>query len=162
MSRLFDGAHPWGSYEATVSRYGVRRYSLIIYPPGASTTDRWLARLWRGWPITGAALLLLGVVMSDSAVASPGTVLTAAASAYLGISMLLFFRAGSLRARSLSIILMPNTADVQELRRYTEWRTLVDMLIKADRMLTIRAISPVEHEAIWWDAYERLEAIQLA
>nr|WP_158086103.1 DUF6611 family protein [Mycobacterium mantenii] len=106
--------------------------------------------------------MLLGVVMSDSAVASPGTVLTAAASAYLGISMLLFFRAGSLRARSLSIILMPNTADVQELRRYTEWRTLVDMLIKADRMLTIRAISPVEHEAIWWDAYERLEAIQLA
>src|ERR1700757_4360209 len=47
-SRLFDGAHPWGSFDATISRYGVRRYRVIVYPPGTTTADRRLARLWRG------------------------------------------------------------------------------------------------------------------
>lgn len=158
LSRLLDGAHPWGSYEATVSRYGVRRYSLTIYRPGVSTTHRWLARLWRAWPIAGAALMLLGVMVSGSAATSADTVLTVAAAAYLSISLLLFFRAGPLRvqARSMSIILMPNNADVQELRRYMQWRTLVDMLIEADRMLTTRAMSPVDYEAAWWKAYDCL------
>ena len=161
FSRLLDGAHSWGSYEATVSRYGVRRYRLIIYPPDASTTDRRRARLWRAWPITGAALMLLGVMVFGNAAASPDTVLTVAVAAYLSIGALLFLRAGPhrVRARSMSIILMPNTADVQEQRRYTQWRTLVDMLTNADRMLTTRAISPVEHEATWWEAYDRVEAI---
>ena len=36
--------------------------------------------------------------------------------------------------------------------------TLVDMLTRADHMLTTGAISPVEHEAIWWQAYDHLEA----
>jgi hypothetical protein len=160
LSRLLDGAHPWGSYEATVSRYGVRRYSLTIYPPGVSTTDRWLARTWRAWPITGAALMLLGVMVSGNAVTPPSTVLTLAAAAYLSISLFLYLRAGPqrVRARSMSIILMPKTADVHELRRYMQWRTLIDMLIEADRMLTIRAISPVQYEARWWEAYDCLAA----
>lgn len=106
--------------------------------------------------------MLLCVMVFGNAMDSPDTVLTVAAVAYLSISMLLFFRAGPprVRARSMSIILMPNTADVQELRRYTQWRTLVDMLITADRMLATHAISPVEHEAIWWDAYDRMEKIE--
>ena len=162
LSRLRDGAHPWGSYEAVVGRYGVRRYSLIIYPPGASTTDRRLARLWRAWPIIAATLMLLCVMVFGTAMSSPDTVLTVAATGYLGISMLLFLRAGPrrVRARSMSVILMPNTADVQELRRYMQWRTLVEMLVDADRMLTARAISPVEHEATWWDAYDGLAPIR--
>ncbi|MGD1170337.1 DUF6611 family protein [Mycobacterium seoulense] len=161
LSRLLDGAHPWGSYEAVVSRYGVRRYSLIIYQPGASITDRRLARLWRAWPITAAALMLVGVMVFGNAMTSPDTVLAVAAAAYLGISMLLFLRAGPrrVRARSMSIILMPKTTDVHELRRYVQWRTLVDMLIEADRMLATGAISPVEHEATWWEAYDCLEEI---
>ena len=105
--------------------------------------------------------MLLGVMVFGNAAASPDTVLTVAVAAYLSIGALLFLRAGPhrVRARSMSIILMPNTADVQEQRRYTQWRTLVDMLTNADRMLTTRAISPVEHEATWWEAYDRVEAI---
>jgi hypothetical protein len=34
------------------------------------------------------------------------------------------------------------------------------MLTRSDRMLAIGAISLVEHEATWWDAYDRLEAIR--
>ena len=58
----------------------------------------------------------------------------------------------------MSVILMPGATDAHERRRHTEWETLVDMLTRADHMLTTGAISPVEHEAIWWQAYDRLEA----
>ena len=160
FSRLLDGAHSWGS-RGQRSTGTVSPLSPDHYPPDASTTDRRRARLWRAWPITGAALMLLGVMVFGNAAASPDTVLTVAVAAYLSIGALLFLRAGPhrVRARSMSIILMPNTADVQEQRRYTQWRTLVDMLTNADRMLTTRAISPVEHEATWWEAYDRVEAI---
>jgi Family of unknown function (DUF6611) len=150
---------PWGSFDAKVCRYGVRRYRLIIYPPGASTVDRRLARLWRGWPLGGAVVGLFAIMMLGNAVSSPRTVLAVAVGAYVGIRALLFLRAGPGRVhvKSMSVLLMPGTADVSERRRYTEWRTLAQMLTRADQMLTSGAISPVEHEAIWWHAYDRLE-----
>jgi hypothetical protein len=160
-SRLLDGAHPWGSFDAMVSRYGVRRYRLTIYPPGTSTIDRRLARLWRGWPITGAVLALLAVMLVGNEAASPNTVLAFAVTAYVSIGALLFLWAGPARVhvRSVSIALMPGAVDFRELRKYTEWRALVHMLTRADQMLTTGAISLVEHEAAWWAAYDRLEAI---
>ncbi len=93
--------------------------------------------------------------------ASPGTVLGYAAALYLGIGTLLFVRAGParVRARSMSIILMPEGADIRELCKYAEWRMLVHNLTMADRMLATGAISLVEHEATWWKAYDRLGAI---
>ena len=162
-SRLLDGAHLWGSFDAAVGRYGVRRYRLIVYPPGRTAADRQLARLWRGWPIAGAALALPAVVLFGNVTASPGTVLGYAVAAYVGIGALLFLRAGParVRVRSMSIILMPKGADVRELCKYAEWRMLVHMLTMADRMLATRAISLVEHEATWWKAYDRLEAINV-
>jgi hypothetical protein len=59
----------------------------------------------------------------------------------------------------MSIMLMPATADEHQRRKYIEWQTLVHMLTRADRMLTTGAISSVEHEATWWEAYDRLGAI---
>jgi hypothetical protein len=93
--------------------------------------------------------------------ASPDTVLGYAAAWYLGIGTLLFLRAGParLRVRSMSIILMPEGADIRELCKYAEWRMLVHTLTMADRMLATGAISLVEHEATWWKAYDRLGAI---
>ena len=142
-----------------VSRYGVRRYRLIIYPPGTSTADRRLARLWRGWPVGGAVLGLLAVMLLGNAVSSPNAVLAVAVAAYVCVGALLFLLAGPARVqvRSMSVILMPGSADAHERRRYTEWQTLVHMLIRADHMLMTGAISPVEHEATWWEAYDRLE-----
>ncbi len=161
-SRLLEGAHPWGFSDATISRYGVRRYRLIIYPPGTTAADRQLARLWRGWPITAAVLGLLAVMLLGNVVPSPNTVLAYAVAASVSIGALLFQRAGPARVqvRSMSIILMPKAADVRARRRYAEWQTLVHMLTQADQMLTAGAISPVEYEAIWWEAYDRLEAVR--
>ena len=160
-SRLLDSAHPWGSFDAMVGRHGVRRYRLIIYPAGITTADRQLARLWRGWPISGAVPGLLAVMLLGNVAASPDTVLAFAVTVYVSIGALLFLRAGParVRVRSMSIILMPKAADARELRRYLEWQTLVHMLTRADRMLATGAISPAEYEATWREAYERLEEI---
>ena len=142
-----------------VSRYGVRRYRLIIYPPGTSIADRRLARLWRGWLVGGALLVFLAVMLLGNAVSSPNAVLAVAVAAYVCVGALLFLPAGPVRVqvRSVSVILVPGTADTHAQRRHTEWQALVHMLIRADHMLTTGAISPVEHEATWWDAYGRLE-----
>ncbi|HKI39822.1 MAG TPA: DUF6611 family protein [Mycobacterium sp.] len=160
-SRVLDGPHQWGSFDTTVSRYGVRRDRLVIYPPGISTADRRLARMWRGWPVFGAALGVLAVMFLGKTVAPPAAVLEYCVVAYVSIGALLLLRAGPARVpvRSLSAALVPLAADARERRRHTGWVTLVDALTRADRMLTIGAISRVEYEAIWWDAYERLEAV---
>jgi hypothetical protein len=162
-SRLLDGAHPWGSFDAAVGRYGIRRYRLVVYPPGSTAADRRFARMWRGWPITGAALALLAIMLFGNVIAAPDTVLGYGVAAYVGIGALLFLQAGPARARvrSMSIILMPKGADVRELCKYAEWRMLVHMLTMADRMLATGAISLVEHEAAWWKAYDRLGSINV-
>jgi hypothetical protein len=162
-SRLLDGAYPWGSFDATIGRYGARGYRLIIYPPGASTADRQYARLSRGWPITGAVLVLLAVMLLGNVAASPDTVLALGVAAYVSIGALLFLRAGPacVQVRSMSVILMPGAADARERRRYIEWQILVRMLTRADHLLRTGAISLVEHEATWWEACDRLEAIHV-
>ncbi len=142
-----------------VGRYGVRRYRLIIYPAGITTAERRLARLWRGWLVGGAVLGLLAVMLLGNVVSSPIAVMAAALVAYVAVGALLFLLAGPARVhvRSMSVVLMPETADAHELRRYTEWQALVQMLIRADHMLATGAIPSGEHEAIWSEAYDRLE-----
>jgi hypothetical protein len=89
---------------------------LIIYPSGSSTADRRLARLWRGWPVGGAVLGLLAIMMLGNVVCSPRTVLAVAVAAYASIGVLLFLLAGPARVqvRSMSVILMPASADAHE------------------------------------------------
>jgi len=101
------------------------------------------------------AVLLFGNVAS-----SPDTVLAFAVAAYVSVGALLFLRAGPARVqvRSMSIALMPKGADARARGKHTDWRVLVHMLTRADEMLATGAISLVEHEAIWWEAYDRLEA----
>ncbi len=92
---------------------------------------------------------------------APGKVLAFFVVAYVGIGALLFLRAGPLRVqvRSMSVILLPNSADAHERQSHTECRTLAGALLRADNLLANGAISLVEHEAIWWDVYERIDAI---
>jgi hypothetical protein len=158
FSRLLDGDHPWGSYDVKISQYSVRRYRLIIYPPGTATADRRLARLRRGWPLGGAALVIFAIMVGD-ALSSPYTVPAVAMTAYLSIHVLLSLVAGPKRVhvKSMSLIFMPAIAGEDERRQHHEWTILTQMLTRADDMLSTGAISPVEYEAIWWRAYDGLE-----
>ncbi|ORV83074.1 hypothetical protein AWC11_23015 [Mycobacterium interjectum] len=120
-----------------------------------------MARLWRGWPITGAALGLLAIMLLGHAGVSPDKVLSFFVLAYVGIGALLFLRAGPLRVqvRSMAVILLPTSADAHGRQSQTECRALADTLLRADDLLASGAISMVEHEAVWWDVYERIDAI---
>ncbi len=101
-------------------------------------------------------------MLLGNAVAPPDTVLEYVVVAYVSTGALLFLRAGPARVtvRSMSAVLVPLAADAGDRHRHFDWLTLVGMLTGADRMLITGAISRVEHEAIWWDAYERLEAVK--
>jgi hypothetical protein len=100
-------------------------------------------------------------MLGGNVAASPETVLAFAVTVYVSIGALLFLRAGParVRVRSMSIILMPRAADTRARRRHVEWQNLVHMLTRADHLLRTGAISLVEHETTWWEAYDRLEAI---
>lgn len=158
FSRVLDGGRPWGSCDVKISQYAVRRYRLIIYPPGTSTADRRLARLRRGWPL-GAAVLLRFAIMIGDAVSSPYAVPAVAIATYLSIRVLLSLLAGPKRVhvKSMSLVLVPGITAEDERRQHNEWKALTHMLTRADDMLSTGAISPVEYEAIWWRAYDRLE-----
>jgi hypothetical protein len=135
----------------------------MMYSPRTSTADWRLARLWRVWPISGAVLGLLALMLLGNAAASPDTVLEVAVAGYVVTGALLFLRAGHgrMQARSMSVIVMPETTDAEELCKYREWRELVQTLTTSDDMLTTGAISPAEHKATWQHAYYRLGTIAL-
>lgn len=154
--RLADGAHPWGSFDATVGRYGLRRYRLVIFPPGISTTDRRLLRLWRAWPIGGGALAVFAVML----VGGPLTTVVVAAAAYLTTGAALFVLTARARGgvRSMSLIFLTEELNADDRQRYAEWEALADLLLRADHMLTTGAITVPQHEMAWWQAYGRLRA----
>jgi hypothetical protein len=159
-SRLLDGAHPWGSFDATVGRYGLRRYRLVIFPPGISATDRRLLRLWRGWPVGGGMLAMLAMMLLPGAVASPGITLVVVAATYVGVGVVLFARTAGVRTglRAMSVILLAGDPGPREATSFAEWGVLVDLLTTADDKLAAGTIAPAQHEALWWQAYDRLGA----
>ncbi len=131
-----------------IGHYGVRRYRLVVY---------WLARLQRGWPLGGAAPVLLAMMIGD-AMSSPYLVPAVRRGAYISIRVLLFLLAGPNRAhvRAMSGILIPGATNANEPSGCAEWKPMAHMLIRADDMLKAGAVSPAGHEAIWWQVYDRL------
>lgn len=156
--RLLDGAHVWGSFDAMVGRYGLRRYRLVVFQPGISAFDRRLLRMWRAWPVGGGMLAMLTVMLLGDAVASPGTTLAVVAAAYAGVWVALFVVVTDARAevRSMSLLLLAGDHDSSDRIRYAEWEALVDLLTSADDKLNAGTIAPAQHEALWWQAYEHL------
>lgn len=156
---MLDGNRVWGSFDAMFGRYGLRRYRLSVFPPGIAAADRRLVRAWRGWPVGGAALALLAAMCLGDVVLTPLTTLVACAAAYLGVGAVLFVMSGPARVqvRSLSVVLVEGYSDQRSEAMYGKWEAVVEMLTTADELREQGEMSPVEHEAMWWEAYNRLE-----
>ena len=60
LRRVVEGAHEWGDLEVWPSRYGYTSYCLVVYPPGATLSERVRFRLMRSWPPLG---MLLGITV---------------------------------------------------------------------------------------------------
>jgi hypothetical protein len=157
--RLLDGPHVWGSFDAMVGRYGSRRYRLVVLSPGTDAAGRRLLRLYRAWPLGGGFLILLAAMLIGEAVSSSRTTLLAACAIYLGGEAMLFaLTAGARgRLRSISVTLLAGEPEGVERQSYDQWETLVDLLTRADQQLEGGAITPAQHEALWWQAYDSLE-----
>jgi hypothetical protein len=64
--RPLDGGPTWGSLDSYPRRFGVKRYRLVVFPPGISPEERRLLRLWRSWPVWGALLWACILYDADS------------------------------------------------------------------------------------------------
>ena len=156
-SRLLDGRHLWGSVDFWPARYGFRKYRLMVFPPGINPTDRRLLRLWHGWPMWGA-LLWVVCEIAFSQMLAPGPAAVWSTTALVLTVALTFALTGEVRAqvRSLQVVVIDGNPDPHSASLHAEWVQLAGMLIDADERLGRGTASPVEHEAVWWQAYERL------
>jgi hypothetical protein len=147
----------WGSIDIWPSRHGVTRYRLVVFPPGISKTERRWLRLWRAWPIWGALLWLaseiwLAQVLTPFEAISASTVVAVAAGA---ITALL---AGDPRGqvRTLHLSMIAGFTDPMLTVRYTVLEMLVRVLTAADALHDLGRLATVDHEAVWWYAYDEL------
>jgi hypothetical protein len=148
----------WGSFDAYPSRYGVARYRLVVFPPGITAGERRLVRAWRSWPMWGAALWVLLQIGGESAGMSE-TALIAGSMICIALGALAFVLAGDTRerVRTLSAMTMAGHTGVD--RRYSMLRVLARALDQADLDLEEGRLSPLQHEARWWQVYDVLDAM---
>jgi hypothetical protein len=89
---------------------------------------------------------------------SPGAAIVGSMAVYLAAGAITFTLAGQARAqvRSLQVVLIAGHVDAYSAARYAEWHQLVGILTQADDLVIEGKASIVEHEAMWWQAYDRL------
>lgn len=103
---------------------------------------------------------MLVVILLGDSMASVRTTLLVAAAVYLTVGAVLFVLTAAARAdvRSMSLVLLANNQlGPDERRSYAEWEGLVCLLTRAEDLLKAGAIDLTQHEALWWQAYDRLE-----
>jgi hypothetical protein len=158
-SQLLDGENRWGFVRIQIDRFGVTRYRLVVYPPGISDDERRQLRLWRGLPIWGAALWVVIEVLLEALVGTwPALLVATGTIVVLGVRALL--KAGRRRhlVRTMSVVTMPGYTTAEMLAERDRLKVLAVTLADADERLTEERMSPLEHEALWWQVYEQLAA----
>jgi hypothetical protein len=150
----------WGSFDAYPARYGVARYRLVVFPPGITASERRMLRTWRAWPLWGAALWV-GLQIAGELAGMPETALIAGSMIYIAAGALTFVLADQTRARVRTLwagtVAGYSHDDVD--RRYSVLRVLARALDQADLALEEDRISPLQHEARWWQVYDVLDAM---
>jgi hypothetical protein len=155
--RLLDGGRTWGSLDVSPSRYGVTRHRLVVFPPGISSNDRVLLRVWRTWPIWATLawlvmeMFLVPTIGSGPAVAISTTVTLSTVAAVMATT-----GATRTRVRTLAVVRMAGFDDPMIVERYSELYELTSELAEADHRLAVGELSAVQHEAVVWGVYERL------
>jgi hypothetical protein len=157
LARVLDGRHVWGTVEVWPAQHGVMRYRLVVFPPGIDTVERRLLRAWRGWSTWGAVAWLMTLIGLSVSI-TPGMAFAASAVAYLVCGGVLYTRVVELRSRvrSLTVLRIAGYADEHTVWVFGEMKSLVAALCQADAMRDHGESSPTDHEATWWQVYDRL------
>jgi hypothetical protein len=155
--RLLDGGRTWGSLDVSPSRYGVTRHRLVVFPPGISSDERVLLRLWRTWPIWATLMwlimemFLVPAIGSGAAVAISTTVCVSAVVATMATT-----GENRTKVRAVSVVRMAGFDDQAVADLYTELYEMAIELAEADNGLAAGELSTVEHEAVVWRVYDRM------
>lgn len=156
---VLDGSRAWGCVQVRPGRFGITYYRLVVYPPGLSTSERRLVRLARGWPLWGMAVWLLcqlwlgGQMSPWLAFGTSTAVYLAAGAVALGLSGSAFHAVRTLCATTMAGCDDPASVAARE-------RLVVSAaeLLHADECLARGEITAVDHELIWWRAYNQMRA----
>lgn len=150
--RLIDGDRRWGSLSISATRHGVTRYRLVVFPPGLSTEQRRLLRVWRAWPTWGMALWL---VLEVSLLPTAGTVgaLTISTFAALSAGAVSMALVDQFRreVRTLTVVRMAGINDRETAGMFADLKANATTLARADQELT-----GADHEAAVWRVYDRM------
>ena len=155
--RVPDGDRSWGSVKMWPGQDGVLQYRLVVFPPGITGAERRLLRLSRAWPAWGAALWLISEICLTSPL-GPSAAFGISTMAYLGLEAVLVGTVGALnlQVRRLSVALVAGYTDRSSAAVYAKIKALVDTLTQADAMCAQGQMTAVDHEATWWQVYDRL------
>lgn len=161
-SPLLGGDRIWGSFDVSpgmcgISRYGVSRYRLVVFPPGVSRIGRGRLRLWRTWPMWGALIWVASAIWL-SAMVSSWTAIGIATALYLSSGAAALALAGALRSqvRTLSAWVVDRRPDQRSAVKYDELATLAAILSDADVRCESGQLSETDHQAVWSRVYDRL------
>lgn len=163
FGRLLDHGPTWGSFTVYPARFGVTRYRLVVFPPGISTAQRQMLRLWRAWPLWGAAMWV-GLQIGGAAVGMPETALIGGTMLVIATGALTFALTGDVRwqVRTLWAVSMAGYGHDEVDERYTMLKVMARALDRADMDLEEGRISPAEHEARWWRVYDAIGTVPTA
>ena len=156
---LLDGERAWGSVDTWHARHGMTRHRLVVFPPGTNLAERRRLRLWRGWPLWGAALWIVSEVVLSNQLA-PIPAVAASTSIYLLSGYCAFVMAGTPRTqiRVEVAITMSDLPDLGAEARRENIGRHAKLLVDADKRLATRHITAAEHEMIWSEVYRQLPA----
>lgn len=154
---VLDGENRWGFVRIQIDRFGVTRYRLVVYPPGITDLERRRLRIWRGAPIWGAALWVLAEIFLQQ-VASPWTALAISTGTVVALAAVAMSKAGETRTRvrAMSVVTMPGFTDAATHAAREELLAKAMTLTCADERVDEGSMSPLDHEALWWQIYEQL------
>lgn len=156
-ARILDGENRWGFVRIQVDRFGVTRYHLVVYPPGISLEERRWLRLWRGMPVWGTALWAVLEICLQR-VTSAGTALAISSAVVIVTGGLARTLAGEAqrRVRAANVVTMAGHTDAATVTARGKLLAMAETLTDADDHLDRGRITPSQHEALWWDVYDRL------
>ena len=158
LRELTEGAKLWGTVDvSSAGRSMWHRDRITVYPPGTTSADRRALHFERNWPIAGAILGLLSIVML-SGVWPPVLVIAAATVLYAAGFPLGAWLTRRLRhrIRSLSVVSMYIHGELEEYGNASLLRETAAAFAALDARRRAGDIDPVRYEAEWARIYETL------